>query len=499
MGVGWVFGSLGAEIIDRLPFGVYAADQRGVIRDANRAMLAMLGAGRIEDLGRRSLNEFRSRVGPVEPGKPVPEGTVGILGLDGVERTCDHIRLASDFLKAGPYQFGVVREVLAVPEGDALHAQRLASLGGLAGRVAHDLNNLLVAVLGHARLALDGDPHGAGRRPLEQIMEAAGRARELSHQLVQYAGRAPTELTEVDVNRLVADTVRLIEVSVPKRIRLRYDLADVTTMVQAYPIQLRQVVMNLVVNAAEAITVGEGVITVSTRRVEAAPLPLPGAPEQDRRPRGAYAVIEVRDSGQGMSEETRTRVFEPFFSSKGSGVGGLGLAAVADIVSAHRGAIEVESTHGVGSTFRVFLPAHVVAPDALLPEAPPRAPDQRAVEKTVLVVDDEELVRSLAQVALERAGFRVLHASSGQEAMQILERQATTVAAAIVDARLPDTDGSTLAREMVRRQPGLRVLLSSGYLQHQVDGAQDLHVAGFVQKPYTSDTLVAHVLRAISA
>jgi len=483
--LGWVFGSMGSEIIERLPFGVYAADQRGVVCDANGAFLSLLGARRVEDLGRRNLGDFIVGAGDVA-GRFLPEGSVRLCGRDGVERIANHSRLPSDFLQAGPYHFGVLREVTDTTERGNLQAQRLASLGGLTGRVSHDLNNLLVAILGYANLLLDGDPHGSGGAQLSQIVEAAGRARELTHQLVEYSGKAAAEVREVDLNQLVEETVRLIEISVSKKVTLEYELAPGIPPVWAYAIQIRQVVMNLVVNAAEAIGERPGRIRVLTKIKNAAPLPLPTSSEADRLVAGTYCVLEVSDTGLGMTPEMRRQIFEPFVTSKDAGRG-LGLAAVADIVVSHRGAVELASEPGSGTQFRVLLPC--VAKEQPEP-AQPLDPGPVG-QGTILVVDDEDLVRSVARVALERAGFRVLLATDGREAIDAFERHADDISAVVLDVQLPVVDSVEVFERMHSLRPSVPVVLSSGYVQRDLPlGFDGERIAGFIQKPYSPSRLV---------
>lgn len=491
--LGWVFGSMGSEIIERLPFGVYAVDQRGVVCDANGSFLALLGVHRVEDLGRRSLADFVVE-GADASGRFLPDGGVRLRGRDGVERHLAHSRLPSDFLQAGPYHFGVLREITDTTERSTLQEQRLASLGSLTGRVSHDLNNLLVAILGYANLLLDGDPQESSGAQLKQIVEAAGRARELTHQLVEYSGKAAAEVREVDLNQLVEETVRLIEISVSKKITLDYELAPDIPPVWAYAIQIRQVVMNLVVNAAEAIDERPGRIRVLTRIKNAAPLPLPTSPEADRLVAGTYCVLEVSDTGPGMTPEMRRQIFEPHVTFKDDGRG-LGLAAVADIVVSHRGAVELASEPGSGTQFRVFLPCVAKEP----PEAVQSVDPGPVAHGTILVVDDEDLVRSVARVALERAGFSVLLATDGREALETFERYADDISAVVLDVQLPVVDSVEVFERMHRLRPKVPVLLSSGRVRRDLPlGFDSERIAGFIQKPYSPGRLVEEMRELVS-
>ena len=384
-------------------------------------------------------------------------------------------------------------------EREVQQAQKLESLGVLAGGVAHDFNNLLVAILGNAELALDELPAGArARESLQQIQLAARRAADLTQQMLAYSGRGRFVVERVDLNQVVGEMTRLLGSSISRSISLDVSLARELPRVEGDPTQLGQVVMNLVLNAAEAIGEATGRIQVTTeqrtltREQLAAALAEPGLPE------GAYVSLRVADDGAGMDAAVRGRIFEPFFTTKFAGRG-LGLAATLGIVRAHRGAMRVESRPGAGSTFEVWLPVADGAPDA---DAAPatRAKEPKARSGLVLVADDEEMVRNLARRILESAGYEVLVACDGREAVARFAERAKEIACVLLDATMPGLGGVEALREIVRLRPDARVLLTSGWGEAEVARRFSSEgLAGFVRKPYARGELLAAVERAAAS
>ena len=378
-------------------------------------------------------------------------------------------------------------------------AQKLESLGVLAGGVAHDFNNLLVAILGNAELALDELPAGArARESLQQIQLAAKRAADLTRQMLAYSGRGRFVVERVDLNQVVGETTRLLVSSISRQIALEASLAPELPAVEGDPTQLGQVVMNLVLNAAEAIGDAAGHIHVATelravtREQLAATLAQPGLTE------GHYVALRVSDDGPGMDAAVRGRIFEPLFSTKFAGRG-LGLAATLGIVRAHRGAMRVESRPGAGSSFEVWLPAaDGVAATADRTEGAAAGSKPRA--GLVLLADDEEMVRNLAQRILESAGYSVIVARDGREALARFAEQPKEIVCVLLDATMPGLGGVEAGREMLRLHPGARVLITSGWGEDDVARRFPPEgLAGFVQKPYARGQLLAAVARAMAA
>jgi CheY-like chemotaxis protein len=373
-------------------------------------------------------------------------------------------------------------------------AQKLESLGVLAGGIAHDFNNLLTAVLGHAALAQQELPEGAPLRDtLFQIERAAQRAAELCNQMLAYSGRARLELEPVDVSVLVEEMAGLLRASIAKSVNLSLALDGDLPTVEGDPTQLRQVVMNLITNASEAMPEEGGEITVRTASSRAERSLLVDVDWSDELPPGDYVLLEVADTGCGMDEATRRRLFEPFFTTKFTGRG-LGMAAVRGIVRGHRGAIHVASAPGRGSHFRVLLPAQQ-GRRALAPRPAAAAP--AVLGGTVLVVDDEPSVRRVVTRMLEHAGYRALAARSGREGLALLEAQRGEIAALVLDLTMPDLRGEEVLASLREREPALPVVLMSGYARQELESlSAGTTRLGLLHKPFREAELLAALAAA---
>ena len=374
------------------------------------------------------------------------------------------------------------------------HAQKLESIGVLAGGVAHDFNNLLVGVLGNASRLQTELPPGAPTHAIAKRIETAGRrAAELTQQLLAYAGRGHLTLAPIDLSALVEEMVELMDATISKKIDLRRELAADLPRVQGDATQVRQVVMNLLTNASDAIGEASGRIVVRTGLCETGPGELAetvGAPDL---PAGSYPFVEVRDSGRGMSPATAARMFEPFFTTKVSGRG-LGLAATLGIIRAHRGAVFVESAPGAGTTLRVLLPAAAEQPPPTRPmdeeaAAPAPAPDAAGVARgLILVVDDEPTVRDVATAALGDAGHPVLVAVDGQEAVDVFAARGPELAAVLLDLNMPRLNGHEVLARLRQARPHLPVVVMSGHPTAALDPA-DRRLT-FLPKPFTPSELL---------
>ena len=370
-------------------------------------------------------------------------------------------------------------------------AQKLESLGLLAGGIAHDFNNLLTAILGFADLAQQAlSADSPALDSIRRVVDAARRAAELTGQMLAYSGRGKFQVERLPLADSVRGMVDLLKMSVSKNAQLQLDCAADTPWVQADAGQLRQVIMNLIINASEAIGDPEGVIGVRTGGRVWPGGPLPDCYPETNLPAGSFAFLEVTDTGHGMTAETRAKIFDPFFSTKRTGRG-LGLAAVLGIVRGHNGAVQVASEPNRGSTFCVFLPAcEPVASPAEPPLALPTCPGGG----TVLVVDDEDFIRSLAQRMLEALGFQVLTACDGREGIETFRRQQEIVAV-LLDVTMPGFDGLETLRELRRIRHDVPVLLSSGFSETEVTKRLEGHdLAGFVSKPYSLEQLAQALL-----
>ncbi len=378
-------------------------------------------------------------------------------------------------------------------ERQVRHAQKLESLGVLAGGIAHDFNNLLMAILGNADLALDKlSPHAPARGNIQEIEKASRRAAELAKQMLAYSGKGRFVIEPIDLNGFVQEMAHLLEVSSSKRAVLQYDFAEELPRFDGDATQIRQVIMNLITNASEAIGDKSGVIALSTGAIECDRAYLDGVSEilqvglDEPLPEGPYTYLEVSDTGCGMDAATIENVFDPFFTTKFTGRG-LGMAAVLGIVRGHKGAIKIYSELEKGTTFKVLFPV------ANAPGSP--APQQASSEGqagswrgqgTVLIVDDEETVCDVGGQMLERMGFQVLCAPSGREALDAFREHGPEIVCVLLDLTMPHMDGEETFRELRRIHPGVPVILCSGY--NEQDATQRFAgkgLAGFLQKPYT--------------
>ncbi|MBA4135708.1 MAG: hypothetical protein C0518_00165 [Opitutus sp.] len=376
-----------------------------------------------------------------------------------------------------------------------LETQKLESLGVLAGGIAHDFNNILTAVLGNAALAKLQLPANAPIKPqLEQIEIAARRAADLCAQMLAYAGRGTLAPSRVDLSALVRDTAALLEVSIGKGTRLHLHLPVQLPAVQADSTQLRQIVMNLVINAAEAIGDRAGAITVSTFSQAITAAELRHAVQCPELPGGTYVGLEVRDNGSGIPPQTLARMFEPFFTTKFSGRG-LGLSAVLGIVRSHRGALFVESEVGAGTRFRLLLPAAsgelTAAALAVGESGASGAAALPTLKGTVLIVDDENSVREMGGMALRHAGLDVMEAADGFAALALCRDHPEMIDLVLLDLTMPNLSGEETLRRMRMQGVTQKVILMSGYSANEATRrCQQLGAVAFVQKPFELASLL---------
>ena len=379
-----------------------------------------------------------------------------------------------------------------------LEMQKLESLGVLAGGIAHDFNNLLVGIMGNAGLAMmETQPGTEVHDRIGQIEIASRRASDLARQMLAYSGKGTFIVAPVDLSALVREMTQLLDVSIGKSVSIRYALADEPVVIEADATQLRQVVMNLVVNASDAIGDGAGTITVATSRVSVDREYLAGTFVDEGLAAGDYAVLDVSDTGAGMDAATRSRIFDPFFTTKTSGRG-LGLAAVLGIVRAHKGALKVYSEAGHGSTFKLLLPLTRagVVPDAWAMR--PTKPWQG--EGTILVVDDEPMVRDVATAILKRAGLTVVTAEDGSEAVEVFAAAPERFALVLVDLTMPGLTGAETLGRIHDIRPDVPVVVMSGYNEEEASGRfEGRELAGFLEKPFSTGALTSVVQRALGA
>jgi two-component system cell cycle sensor histidine kinase/response regulator CckA len=380
-----------------------------------------------------------------------------------------------------------------------LQAQKLESLGLLAGGIAHDFNNLLMGVLGNASLALASLQPGSSFYDLMvKIEQAAVRAAELTNQLLAYSGKGRFVVRPVNLSQVVREMSELLRVSMGKNVTLRLDLAAKLPAVMADVAQLRQVVMNLITNAVDAIGEGGGLITLYTGIMEADRRYLDTTVIKENLSEGRYVVLEVSDTGCGMDEQTLSRIFDPFFTTKFTGRG-LGLAAVLGIVRGHHGTIKVYSEPGKGTTFKILLPA---SEEREVAEAVSNAASEKLdlVGMRVLVVDDDQTVREVTRSMLEAAGAEVFTAADGEQALAVFRKDRDRIRFVVLDTTMPGMSAEEVYRRLRQEKPGVRVLLTSGYNEQDVTSRfAGKGLAGFIQKPFQMGQLMSAVRKVIES
>ncbi len=380
------------------------------------------------------------------------------------------------------------------------HAQRLESIGILAGGIAHDFNNLLTIITGNISLAkLEATSGCATLEYLENIDQVVKRAADLTRQMLAYAGKDKPRAELVDLTRLVGEMVKLLGASVSKKAHLVFELPQGLPVITADGSQLNQVVMNLLLNASEALGGLPGTIRIRTGTDELDEIRSRGLLPAEPIPAGSYVYFQVEDTGCGMDEATQARIFDPFFSTKFSGRG-LGLSAVLGIVRAHRGAIRVQSKPGLGSTFTVLLPASQGSGAGALSRAElDSTATQRSLSGTILIADDEEMLRKVLRRLLERMGLRVLEASDGVEALEVYRQHQQEIDMVFLDYKMPRLDGAETLAALQGLDKGVRAILSSGYPEEEaIREHSALGWAGFVHKPYHPgqlDEIIQSLLR----
>jgi len=370
---------------------------------------------------------------------------------------------------------------------ELLQTQKLESLGVMAGGIAHDFNNLLTGILGNASL-LENLPDADDRECAENIMKAAERAADLTKQMLAYSGKGRFVIRATNLSAQVREILPLIQPMIDKKVEVALVLAEQLPDIESDRGQLQQLIMNLVINGAEAMGGAQGRVIVTTSAIDVDETFLSEVLSDHEIPVGRYVCLEVRDTGMGMSEETKSKIFDPFFTTKFTGRG-LGLAAVSGIVRGHKGALRVYSSLGQGTTFKIFLPALAVkGGDG---SSKPR-PDSGA--GTVLLVDDEETVRKVGRICLEGQGFRVLLACNGREAVELFQLRSGEIALVILDMTMPVMSGQEALRLLREIRPEVPVIVCSGYNEAQVlRKLTEQGVGCFIQKPYSSSTLLQKV------
>lgn len=496
--------------------GLVMSDTEGRVLAVNRAMATLAERAEAELTGRPWL-ELLAPHYDVEAAQqayaeiyrspetaPAEEREVHLAGGKIVWVALSHLRMPQP--EGEPLLLTLVRDVTErrrfdeerrTMERRVQEAQRLESLGVLAGGIAHDFNNLLAGILGHTELTAGLlPPDSPGHRHLQLARTAAERAADLCQQMLAYAGQGRFVERDLNLNVLVTETAELLASSWSKDISVDLRLAQDLRGVRADPTRLRQVLMNLMLNGAEAMAAAGGLLQVTTRPATVEEVRLVDPEAADPGAAG-YVCLEVKDEGCGMTEETRSRIFEPFFTTKFAGRG-LGLSAVLGITRAHHGVLGVDSVVGKGTRIRVYLPALAWVVPELVEVVKPAPPAPWRGTGTVLVVDDEPFVRQVLRALLQRLGFEVLLAEHGEEALERLREPGVEIRLVFLDLTMPRMDGAQTMVEMRKLATPPPVILMSGYAESEIlRQFADHPPTAFLQKPFNAAALTERVRQVL--
>jgi two-component system cell cycle sensor histidine kinase/response regulator CckA len=500
------------DVLDTSAIGIFILDADYRIVWMNQAPEHYFGLRRNETIGKDMRDLVRHRLkdafeNPAAFEEQVLDSYRHHRHLDGLvchvtpgpshpERWLEH---RSQPIKSGLYAGGRIEHYIDVSERRALQdqllqAQKMESIGRLAGGIAHDFNNLLTSILGFSRILLDEMKEGNPiRNDIQEIIHAGDRAAQLTRQLLAFSRRQVIQVHPLDVNAVVLDMVQLLRRTLGEDIELITLLDEEIGHVQADTSQLEQVILNLAVNARDAMPDG-GTLTIQTSAVDPHPPGRKGAGRSGHRA-PAEVLLSIRDTGCGMPEEVRAHAFEPFYTTKDVGKGtGLGLSTVYGIIMQFGGRVELHSAAGQGTDVRVYLPMSERASPPVTAPAEKHLP--RGVE-TILLAEDEESVLNLTERILTALGYRVLSARSGQEALELYRRQNQPVHLLLTDVVMPQMGGPRLAAEVQKLNPQVRVLYISGFSQEETPGSDfPTRNAPVLAKPYTREMLARQV-RAI--
>jgi PAS domain S-box-containing protein len=500
-------------VIQHMPVLMVAFDQQGSIVAWNRECEQVTGYKADEMIGNPSATErlyphAAQRMAMMAEWRWPPRDYRGreweLTCKDNTVRTVSWSNISKAFPVADWSSWVIGIDITAAKRAQAereqmqsklLQTQKLESLGVLAGGIAHDFNNLLTGILGNAGLALLRlEASSAARECIQRVISASERAAELTRQMLAYAGKASFEIRPISLSEHILETTHHLTATISKKVSFDLRLGDGLPAVEVDPAQIQQLAMNLIINAAESCGDGPGTVVVSTRQTNVEE----GQHEQwftgETLSPGSYVCLEVQDTGCGMDEDTVAKIFDPFFTTKFTGRG-LGLSTVLGIVRAHRGSLQVKSSPGQGSTFRVLLPA---SERALGDQTHEDLVGSLSGRGLILVVDDELFVLQVARRILEGYGYDVVTAENGRQGLEIFRQRSKDVSLVLLDKTMPDLDGEETYRAMKAIEPDLLAILTSGYQETEVTTHFLSHeLAGFVQKPYLPETLAFKVKQAL--
>jgi len=479
--------------------------QDGLLKFPNRRVLEITGYGAEEILSipfpefihpedrARVVDNYQRRL----RGESVPSLYSFRVVRKGGEEVWIELSAVQCTWEGRPATLNFVRDITTQKrlELNSQQAQKLEAIGTLAGGIAHDFNNLLQVIRGYAELlAVDPRQDPRGSQEIAQIEQATARGSELVRQLLLFSRKMESALQPMDLNRQLEKSRTLLTRLIPRMIGIELSLSPALPSVKADPGQMEQVLMNLAINARDAMPQG-GTLTIETESCELSEQFC--RPYPDMRP-GMHARLRVSDTGEGIDGESLPHVFEPFYTTKGVGKGtGLGLAIVYGIVRNHHGAIACDSTPGVGTRFTIYLPLAGAAVET--PGDPSEEPFPRGSE-TILLVDDEESLRALGQRMLRQAGYEVLVASDGESALEIYRSRAAEIHLVILDLIMPGMGGRRCLEEILRANPRARVLITSGYVPDaQSWNAQVAGAVGLLMKPYRRGAILEEIRKSLDA
>ena len=440
-------------------------------------------------------------------GKPEWQGVVEyrFMHKDQQYRSMsDHVAVQYDTFGDAQFLSGSVRDVtqisrleesLRILERKFHESQKMAGLGLLASGIAHDFNNLMTVVLGNTELALM-DKGGSDGGSLDEIKRTTLRAAELANQMLVYAGKTTLVVSSIDLSSVVREMGALLDVSISKKVKIEYCLAEELPSIRGDVSQIRQVAMNLITNASEAIGDRQGVIAINIHDKSLRPGELEDVYPPGNMAGGQYVLLEVSDTGCGMDERTLGRIFDPQFTTKVSGRG-LGLASLLNAVQRHNGAVEVKSTVGRGTVFRVYFPVEERLDDALSDDSPDEVEAWRGYG-TALIADDEEAILDITESLLKRLGFRVITAADGLAAVDLYAEHAGDITLVLMDINMPGINGIEAAQKIRHMSPKVPIVFMSGYPRQEVmDRFGPQPHTEFIKKPFESATLSMSIRTAM--
>ncbi len=486
------------NLVEESRDGIFWVAWDGALIEANQGFLDLLGITSDDSKNWSFLQAYRDPVDHVrfketiERNASVADYELKLKKKEGTEIDClltATLRLDEEGKSIG-FQ-GIIRDVTERKrlEQQLLRAQKMEAIGTLAGGIAHDFNNLLTVILGYSELIISEKNEGdRGYEDLNKVIQAARTAADMVQQILAFSRKAETKVWPININKQIPQLRKMLSRLIPRTIDVRIDLAPDLPTVNADSAQIDQVLMNLAVNARDAMPDG-GRLTIETRPVV---LDEDYCSSHIEAAQGLHALLSVSDTGIGIDRGLLDRIFEPFYTTKKPGEGtGLGLAMVYGIVKAHGGHVTVYSEPGTGTVFNIYLPAHQIEA-----ERDVAASGEYAALGfgTILLADDEEFVRSLGQRILEKCGYHVLLAKNGREAVEIYNQKKDEISLVILDLIMPEMDGKQCLHEILKIDPDAKVLLASGYSPDgETNLALESRVKGFVRKPYS----VKHLLEAV--